>query len=236
MGVVRTPATAATTTTTPDSVYSGPTLHIPMQHTTPLQPYEQQELERDMRKYEIDVRNGGDTKRRLLELASQERIRYAELELQLAVEKERQQASLSNHKETIKARIEEAKASREEARAEQEKQKTLRKDAVEASNVRRWELEADLRLAATTAAAAVTSTPAARNAKTATAATFKRILGPRATVAKVSATEEEPPSLKRRSARMVDVNVPCPRPYSTFTKPRYTQQYDRPRRGSNKEN
>jgi len=55
-------------------------------------------------------------------------------------------------KETIKARIEEAKASREEARAEQEKQKALRKDAVEASNVRRWELEADLRLAATVAA------------------------------------------------------------------------------------
>jgi len=66
---VRTPATGATTT---DSVHTtGPTLHIPM-HTNlpPLQPYEQQELDRDMRKYGIDAGNNGERKRRLFECIS----------------------------------------------------------------------------------------------------------------------------------------------------------------------
>ncbi len=198
---------------------------------------QQQQMERDMRRYEIDVRNDGDTKRRLLELASQERIRTMELEMQLAIERERHQSSLDNLKETNKARIEEAKTGREVARAEQEKQKTLRKDAVEASNVRRWELEADLRMKAATDS---TETGTKKAAKTTTS--FKRVLGPR--TATTSSTLKRP-----ASSQMMDVNVPA-HPSSrrnttttttsatttTFQKPRYTEQYLRPRRGSNKEN
>ncbi len=174
---------------------------------------EQREIDRDMRKYEIDVRNDGDTKRRLLELASEERIRTMELQMQLAMEKERHQSSLDNLKETNKARIEEARAGREVARAEQEKQKTLRKDAVEASNVRRWELEADLRLAAV-----ATDTKKAP---------FKRVLGPRTVTMR---------NQKKSSTTVNNMTSKENNEQRCFTKPRYTEHYLRPRRGSNKEN